>query len=163
MKTCTDYQQWTYGEDEFWKMLGVAGFAILFALSVALNNVWAGIIGGLAVITLIYLAYKPFSRAAVYKFFLTTWPVAMQIVEDVLQAKGVPYKRIGENFTVDDITIRVKTGIYGKNGPKGIYIQIGPYQGKNVPLIQSLREKLDAAFAPRGLKSEYYESPIFNL
>ena len=162
MRAITSYQNWQNGRNEFLSATGVTALAIFVVLTIA-ADFWVGLAGGLAAIAVMDVAYKPFKRAAVYKFFLTTWPVAAQIVENVLQAKGLPCHRVADKFTIaNDLTILVKTGVYGKNGPRGVFVSIGPYNEDNAPLIHSLQKKLDAAFAPQGIKTEH-ETTIFNL
>ena len=82
MQTSVTYQNWCNGKNDFLAAVGTTALVVFIVLTV-LADFWVGVLGGLTTIVVMNIAYNPFKRTAVYKFFLTTWPVAAQIVENV--------------------------------------------------------------------------------
>ena len=73
---------------------------------------------------------------------------ARRIVQNVLNEKGMPFKEIGDLIFVieDEVEIHLLPAKRGRTA-----VNLIPKNKGSDPLIQSLRQKLDEAFQPRGL------------
>lgn len=90
-------------------------------------------------------------RYTIRKFFLVETPAARHLVNSVLEAKNLPYQQTPKGFQVDTVEIRIRSSVMGRGGPEGTTIVLGPYRGRDRLLIDSLKEKIDEAFSPRGV------------
>lgn len=101
--------------------------------------------------TATFHAFGSFNRTAVHKFFLVDDVVARTVVANVLSSKAWPFTQTDKGFALDTVEIRINSGAIARGSLKGVYIALGPYRGNNQLLIDSLKEKIDEAFMPRGL------------
>ena len=97
-------------------------------------------------ITYTIFNHDGFKKSCTYKGFLTEVKTAKRVVENVLNSKNLPYTQTNRGFILDTIEIRI-----GYGGRQGTIIAIGPYQGSNRPIVESLKKKIDEAFLPQGL------------
>ena len=84
-----------------------------------------------------------------------TYPVSLddarQIVLNVLDEKGLPYKETaGYIFTIED-EVRIQVLPSRARGLNGTSISLTPQSPESAQFVINLREKLDDAFRPRGL------------
>lgn len=106
-----------------------------------------------------WVAFKKagyFNQTAISKFFLVDESTARQVVANVLSSKTWPFEQTEKGFQLDTVTIRISAGVLGGGWSgsgrfKGTLVAIGPNRGHNRLLIDSLIEKIDEAFLPRGV------------
>jgi hypothetical protein len=86
------------------------------------------------------------------KIFHVSLTDSHQVVQNVLDEKGLPYKMYGnDRFLIDD-EVEVKVSKFQTNdGLSGTAVSLTPKTPESQQLIFSLRQKLDEAFRPRGL------------
>jgi hypothetical protein len=116
-----------------------------------------GVPGGL--MFAIFASWYQRSRNRLVKVFYVRHEASVRIVKNVLTQKGMPFKRVAPSITYlpsgaifaleDNLTINVDSYYY--QGIRGSMILLGPVTDDNWPLVQSLQEKIDDAFAPKGL------------
>lgn len=92
-----------------------------------------------------------FAKKSTVKFFLVDVDIAQQVILNVLDAKNIPYTLTEKEIQLDSIQIRVGKGALNRGAITGTFIAIGPYQGSNRLLVESLKKKIDEAFMPQGL------------
>lgn len=104
-----------------------------------------------AVTWAVFKSFGNFKRTAVVRFVMTDEATARRVVANVLSSKTWPFKQTEKGFQLDTVTIRIGAADDGR-GIHGAVVAIGPYRGNNRLLIDSLKEKIDEAFLPRGLE-----------
>jgi hypothetical protein len=168
MTPSSDTRLWEREENEALAIAFVIG--TFFAFPVAAFTPEYGICSGFLVfLAITWAVYKLQKRRrfTVSKVFLVRRHVAHEIVERVLQEKGIPYQNVHGRFQLNDshLSIQVDEGYIGpspfwqviqKRGmlttqQPGSRIKIHPLEAENTQIIIALRHKIDEAFAPRGL------------
>jgi hypothetical protein len=123
------------------------------AMAYWLSNfrLFIGVIVFLFVFFLVYDRTRPHHRTMV-KIFHTTLTDSHQVVQNVLDEKGLPYKMYGnDRFLIED-EVEVRVSKFRTNGGlEGTAVSLTPKTPESQQLIFSLRQKLDEAFRPRGL------------
>lgn len=78
--------------------------------------------------------------------------LTLQVLENVLSEKGLPYSVRGRtlSLTGNGLYVRVQPAP-NRSIPPGTRIVIEPENDKTKPLITSLCQKIDEAFLPKGL------------
>lgn len=106
----------------------------------------------LAVAAAIYFLFGR-SLNTFQRMYFVPYHVAHTVVKHVLEHKNLPYKRFPNKYQIsgNDVFISVKRVEMWRERPSGVIIQIGPTDGEEIPLVMSMREKLDEAFLPKGL------------
>lgn len=98
--------------------------------------------------------------------FLVRRHIAHEVIERVLQEKGMPYEKVNGRFELEGngLSIQIDEGHIGPSpfwrivnryplfttDEPGSRIKIHPISAKNTALIMALRHKIDDAFAPKG-------------
>ena len=129
--------------------LGAAFFAfVFFRLSFLL-----GILVFLIVFLLIFDCASG-HRKSLEKMYQASISDSIQVLQNVLDKKGIPYQKGGSDRFVlkeEGIEIQLKhlTRYYG--GDPRTIITLIPHDADSWELIFSLRDKLDEAFRPRGM------------
>ena len=114
-------------------------------------RLFLGIVVFLFVFLLVYDRTRPHHKTMV-KIFYASLADAHQVVRNVLDEKGLPYKMYGnDRFLIDD-EVEVRVSKFQTNGGlAGTAVSLTPKTPESQQLIFSLRQKLDEAFRPRGL------------
>lgn len=137
----------------------------MFAASIALGLLAGGmtywLLGfrlflGIVVFVIVFLGVydrtRPYHKMMV-KVFPATLDDSRQVVKNVLEAKGLPYKIYAEGRFLLENELEIRMGKfrsrYGEM--EGTIISLTPKSLESQQLIFSLRQKLDEAFRPRGL------------
>jgi hypothetical protein len=98
-------------------------------------------------------------KGRLVKLFYVRREAAIEVIEGVLHQKGVPFQEINRPFkwnTIkvyqldNDLTVHLRS-YHDRYNNRGVMVEVGPISKVNRPLVQSLQEKIDDAFAPRGL------------
>ena len=110
---------------------------------------------GLVVFFVVFFLVYDRTRAhhkTMVKMFYATLADAQQVVQNVLDEKGLPYKMIGDGhfFIGDEVEIKVSK-FRTNGGLEGTAVSLTPKNPESQQIIFSLRQKLDDAFRPRGL------------
>ncbi|MAT95907.1 MAG: hypothetical protein CL608_01970 [Anaerolineaceae bacterium] len=111
----------------------------------------------LAVLIFFIVALLVFDRTRLHhktmvKIFHVSLVEAHQVVQNVLDEKGLPYKMYGNDRFLIDKEIEVKVSKFQTSGGlAGTAVSLIPKTHESQQLIFSLRQKLDEAFRPRGL------------
>ena len=87
------------------------------------------------------------------KIFHASLADSHQVVQNVLDEKGLPYKMYGnDRFLIEhEVEIKVSKFHTAHGEIKGTAVSLTPKTPESQQLIFSLRQKLDEAFRPRGL------------
>lgn len=94
-------------------------------------------------------------RKAMEKTYQASLTDSVQVVQNILDEKGIPYRKSGsERFLLnkDGVEITLKHMQRRFGGDPYTILRLIPHNADSWPLIFSLREKLDDAFRPRGLE-----------
>lgn len=107
--------------------------------------------GGITLITRRLLAER---RARVHKAYGVPPPTAAAVVENVLRAKGLPFRREQQQESVcftlgGDLAIAVYP-LPARNRFLASQVEITPVTAATAPLVHSLQARLDEGFAPRA-------------
>jgi hypothetical protein len=104
------------------------------------------------VFLLVYDRTRPHHKTMV-KIFYASLADAHQVVQNVLDEKGLPYKMYGnDRFLVEhEVEIKVSKFRTAHGEIEGTAVSLTPKTVESQQLIFSLRQKLDDAFRPRGL------------
>lgn len=98
--------------------------------------------------------YKQKKRRLMKLFFVRR-EAAIEVVEGVLRQKGVPFREINRRYLWNTIRVyQLDNGLtvnLRRYYDRGVMVEVGPISKINRPLVQHLQEKIDDAFAPRGL------------
>jgi len=114
-------------------------------------RLFLGIVVFLFVFLLVYDRTRPHHKTMV-KIFFSSLDDARQVVQNVLDEKGLPYKMYGEDHFLIEDEVEVKVSKFRANGGVvGTAVSLKPQNSESQQLIFSLRQKLDDAFRPRGL------------
>ncbi|RMG99103.1 MAG: hypothetical protein D6706_06075 [Chloroflexi bacterium] len=115
------------------------------------SNIWYGLLGALPVVAVVWAAYSD-KKDMICKQFYVPPVVANKVVRTVLDEKGVPYTPRGYVlYLADDMQIIIESTTHRGLGQIAT-VWIGPETPETLPMIRSLRRKLDEAFLPRGLR-----------
>lgn len=114
-------------------------------------RLFLGIVVFLFVFLLVYDRTRPHHKTMV-KIFYASLADTRQVVQNVLDEKGLPYKVYGnDRFLIED-EVEVKVSKFRTNGGlAGTAVYLTPKAPESYQLIFSLRQRLDEAFRPRGL------------
>ncbi len=114
-------------------------------------RLFLGIVVFLIVFILVYDRTRPHHKTMV-KIFYASLADTHQVVQNVLDEKGLPYKMFGDDrFLVED-EVEVRVSKFRTNGGlTGTAVSLKPQNPESQQIIFSLRQKLDDAFRPRGL------------
>jgi hypothetical protein len=129
--------------------LGAAFIAIRFLRL----NFLLGIIIFLIVFFLLFDRASP-QRKALVKVYQASINDSVQVVQNVLDEKGIPYRKSGSarfSLEKDGVEISLKHRKRGYEGDPCTVLTLVPQDPDSWQLIFSLRDKLDEAFRPRGL------------
>jgi hypothetical protein len=115
-------------------------------------RLFLGIVVFLFVFLLVYDRTRPHHKTMV-KIFYASLADAHQVVQNVLDEKGLPYKMYGnDRFLVEhEVEIKVSKFRTAHGEIEGTAVSLTPKTVESQQLIFSLRQKLDDAFRPRGL------------
>ena len=131
-----------------------AGFSAAFiAIRFLRLNFLLGIIIFLIVFFLIFDRSSAQDKALV-KLYQASLSDSIQVVQNVLDEKGIPYRKSGSaRFLLekDGIEISLKHVQRRNSGDPRTILKLIPQDVDSWPIIFSLRDKLDDAFRPRGL------------
>lgn len=136
----------------------------LFLLSIALGflagvlafwlfryRLFLGIVVFLVVFLFVYDRTRPHHRTMVKTFYASPAD-ARQVVQNVLDEKGLPYKMYDDHrFIIEDEVEVTVSKFQANGGAVGTAVSLIPKTPESQQLIFSLRQKLDEAFRPRGL------------
>ncbi len=93
-----------------------------------------------------------FKRQTFSKQFSVNRGVAWQIIVNILNEKGIPYFYKNDRFELEDSNLVIQLEESLRPGLEHTCrIRIGPISTETLPLLNSLREKIDMAFIPKGL------------
>ncbi len=124
------------------------------AMAYWLSNfrLFVGVIVFLFVFFLVYDRTRPHHRTMA-KIFQTSLTDSHQVVQNVLDEKGLPYKMYGSDRFLIESEVEIKLSKFrAREGLiEGTTISLTPKTPESQQLIFSLRQKLDDAFRPRGL------------
>ncbi|MCP4421926.1 MAG: hypothetical protein GY805_35380 [Chloroflexi bacterium] len=122
-------------------------FRFWLRLSLPITAVFA-IFGGL----LLYEFYGR-RRRTISRFFAISTPKAQKKVRKILQEKNIPFTLSKDRFLLTDnnIVLRVTHFHTTRSGKKGTFISLRPFGKASLPLLYSLQEKIDDAFADKAL------------
>ncbi|GJM42651.1 MAG: hypothetical protein DHS20C20_29330 [Ardenticatenaceae bacterium] len=115
-------------------------------------NLFLGIVVFLFVFLLVYDRTRPHHKTMV-KMFPASLADSRQVVKNILDEKGLPYKIYAEGrFLIED-EVEIQIGKFRtRHGEiEGTAVYLTPKSPESQQLIFSLRQKLDEAFRPRGL------------
>lgn len=103
------------------------------------------------VVLFVFDRTRPHHKTMV-KIFAVSLADSHQVVQNVLDEKGLPYKMYGnDRFLIgDEVEIRVSK-FQTNGGLAGTAVSLTPKTPESQQLIFSLRQKLNEAFRPRGL------------
>jgi hypothetical protein len=162
-----DTQHWRRGEDSaFSAIAGLIVLGAFFSCSIISSapSLWVGLLlaGGWLIGAVTLNWWYERQRGWVRKVFYVTRTAAEQIVDNVLNGKGLPFEKSSREhpwlintysriYQLDGDGLVLKIVPYQERADKGVSIEIGRFDDTNRPLIQSLQEKIDDAFAPKGL------------
>jgi len=116
-----------------------------------------GFLGGLLIFFVVFFLVFGMASAqkkALQKMYHASIDDAVQVVQNVLEAKGLPYQKRGSyRFVLDENGIEISlvpSRAFSSREPTTI-LKLIPLDPDSWHLIFNLREKLDDAFRPRGL------------
>jgi hypothetical protein len=111
-----------------------------------------GIVVFLFVFLLVYDRTRPYHKTMV-KVFPASLADSRQVVKNVLDEKGLPYKIYDKGCFLIEDELEIRIGKFrSRHGEmEGTAISLTPKSLESQQLIFSLRQKLDDAFRPRGL------------
>jgi hypothetical protein len=170
-----DTRPWQREENE---ALAIAVFLGLFAAlpagpAAAMFAPEYGVCVGLPVFLVVFITMAGIvynvqrrRRFTVSKVFLVKRHIAREVIERVLQEKGMPYEVVNGRFQLEDSTLSIEVdegyiglspfwrmatgyGLFTTEEP-GSRIKIHPISAENTSMIMALRRRIDDAFAPRG-------------
>lgn len=128
--------------------------AYLFvSISVSTSNtpVWPSMVGFGVIFAFSWFVNQP-KRHTFSKQFLVNRGIAWQVVVNMLSEKGIPYSYKADRFELEGSNVVIQIESSGFNQfASACRIRIGPISTETLPLLNSLREKIDQAFLPRGL------------
>lgn len=109
----------------------------------------AGILGA----ALIWFAGQRLSTPRVSKWVALDLVDTHRLVTHVLQTKGLPFQDKGLRFRMEgsDLTLHLDKGYLQGTNTQGTIITLTPLSPDNLPLTDSLRERIDEALKPRGI------------
>lgn len=101
----------------------------------------------------VFLAYDRItaSRQQTAKIYPVSLDDARQIVLNVLNEKGMPYKDTGGYLFIIEDEVEIRLLPERSRGFVGTSISLTPQNPESHQLVFSLHQKLDEAFRPRGL------------
>lgn len=108
---------------------------------------------GLFVVTFftVFLATESQHDTFVKVFLETPWD-AKQVVQKVLEAKGIPFKRVdGTRFLLEGNDVEIRVTAFKGREVQGTAVYIRPLSDSSTLLVGRLRDKIDEAFRPRAL------------
>ena len=142
----------TRENDMFMLSIALAVFAGGLAYWLFRFHLFLGIVVFLFVFFFVYDRTRPYHKTMM-KVFPASLIDSRQVVKNVLEAKGLPYKIHAKGRFVIEDELEIQIGKfrsrYGEM--EGTAISLTPKTSDSQQLIFSLRQKLDEAFRPRGL------------
>ncbi len=110
-----------------------------------------GVFVFLVVFFVVFDRTRPHHKTMV-KIFAVSQSDARQVVKNVLNEKGLPYKIYSKGRFVIEDEVEVQVSQFqSREGMRGTAVSLTPKTPESQQLIFSLRQKLDEAFRPRGL------------
>jgi len=103
------------------------------------------------VLTLIVYQFIGFRPRKLIKFFPTTFSQAENLIMGMLDEKGLPYDVSHGRYYLIGSNLRLEVENYRHKGLEGILVRFVPYDGTNMPMIISLSQRLDEAFAVKDV------------
>jgi hypothetical protein len=109
----------------------------------------AGILGA----ALVWFAGQKLSTPQISKWVALDLVDTHRLVTHVLQNKGLPFQDKGLRFRLEgsDLILHLDKGYLQGTHTQGTIITLTPLNPDNLPLTDSLRERIDEALKPRGL------------
>jgi len=113
-------------------------------------RIFVGIIVFLVAFFVVYDRTRPYHKTMV-KVFGASFVDARQIVQNILNEKGLPYSQLDNDQYWVEGEVKIKLIPYQQRGLQGTAVSLTPQNPESQQIIFSLRQKLDEAFRPRGL------------
>ncbi len=132
------------------------GLILAFVVPLILSQKWATCLCPLVALLGYALAWyggQAFSTPRISKWITLDLVDTHRLVTHVLQTKGLPFQDKGLRFLLEgsDLTLHLDKGYLQGTQSQGTIITLTPLHSDNLPLSDSLRERIDEALKPRGL------------
>ncbi|MCB8981050.1 MAG: hypothetical protein H6657_26900 [Ardenticatenaceae bacterium] len=142
--------QWRSRDGELFVLSILAGILVGGLLLLMRLNFFLALIGFIGTFLYVYDSTRLHHKAVV-KIFAASMIDAQQVVQNVLQEKGLPFSSVGPNQYVIEDEVSIKLENFRQHGFQGTAVSLTPKHHDCSQLIFNLRSKLDEAFRPRGL------------
>ena len=132
------------------------GFILAFVVSLIFSPRWVTCLFplvGLLGYVLVWYVGQAFSTPRISKWITLDLVDTHRLVTHVLQNKGLPFQDKGLRFRLEgsDLILHLDKGYLQGTHTQGTIITLTPLNPDNLPLTDSLRERIDKALKPRGL------------
>lgn len=132
------------------------GFILAFVAPLILSTKWVIGLFPLVILlgyALVWYGGQTFSTPRISKWVALDLVDTHHLVTHVLQNKGLPFQDKGLRFRLEgsDLTVHLDKGYLQGARTQGTIITLTPLHPDNLPLSDSLRERIDEALKPRGI------------
>lgn len=132
------------------------GLILAFAVPLILSQKWTTCLFPLVVLlgyALVWYGGQMFSTPRISKWVALDLVDTHRLVTHVLQNKGLPFQDKGLRFCLEgsDLTLYLDKGYLQGTQTQGTIITLTPLNPDNLPLSDSLIERIDEALKPRGI------------
>lgn len=155
MNQSMDTRPWQRGNIEALGISFLVAYAGMFVIDLFVSTpntpAWLSMVGFVAIFSFSWFVNQP-KQHTFSKRFLVNRGIAWQVVVNMLSEKGIPYSYKADRFELEGSNVVIQIESSGFNQfASACRIRIGPISTETLPLLNSLREKIDQAFLPRGL------------